>query len=84
MPPIEAIVRPRRNRISVTIPSEYGSNPFHVILVPLGPDCAFPKLSSRRRQSEKRSFVDALLACPRLDEGETLDVSRDESDFGMA
>ena len=32
----------------------------------------------------RRSFVDALLSCPRLDEGETLDISRDSADTGRA
>ena len=34
MSPIETIVRPRRNRISVPVPKEYGSYSFQVILVP--------------------------------------------------
>ena len=32
----------------------------------------------------RKSFVDALLSCPRLDEGETLDISRDSADTGRA
>ena len=82
MPPIETIVRPRRNRISVTVPREYGSCSFQVILVPLDagdPPAASSALPPGRR---RRSFVDALLACPKLGEGETLDVSRDATDFG--
>ena len=35
MPPIETIVRPRRNRISVAIPREYASYSFRVTLVPI-------------------------------------------------
>jgi len=34
MPTIQTIARPRRNRISVAIPEEYGSYSFQVILVP--------------------------------------------------
>ena len=34
------IARPRRNRISVSVPREYGSYSFRVILVPLGVDKA--------------------------------------------
>ena len=80
MPPIETIARPHRNRISVSVPREYGSHSFHVILVPLGvADRAKPRSGPA---FGKTSFVDALLACPKLDDGDTLDISRDESDFG--
>ena len=34
MPTIQTIVRPRRNRISLTVPEEYGDYSFQVILVP--------------------------------------------------
>ena len=34
------------------------------------------------RKVRRKSFVDALLSCPRLDEGETLDISRDSADVG--
>lgn len=79
MPPIETIARPRRNRISVPVPKEYGSYSFQVILVPLVPDVPPPPSPARRR---KKNFVEALLSCPKLADGETLDVSRDETDFG--
>ena len=36
------------------------------------------------RAERRRSFVDALLSCPKLDEGEELDVERDRNDFGRA
>ncbi len=79
MPPIETIARPRRNRISVSVPREYSSYSFQVILVPLGVDMpAFVPTKPRK----KRSFVDALLSCPKLGDGETLDVSRDPDDCG--
>ena len=82
MPPIETIARPCRNRISVEIPKEYGSYSFRVLLFPI-PDGKPMSDSSRSCGSNRpRSLLDALLACPRLGEGETLDVSRDSSDFG--
>ena len=76
MPTIETIARPRRNRVSVPVPEEYGSYPFRVILVPLAPEEPIPP-ARRTRRSRRRTFVDALLACPKLDEGESLDVSRE-------
>ena len=79
MPPIETIAKPRRNRISVPVPKEYGGCSFHVILVPLGN--RKPGDVSKRR-AKRASFVDALLACPKLGDGESLDVTRDSSDFG--
>lgn len=79
MPPIETIAKPRRNRITVPVPKEYGACSFHVILVPIGDGT--PEGVSKRTAG-KPSFVDALLACPKLGEGETLDVTRDSSDFG--
>ena len=81
MPPIEAIVTPRRNRISVSVPKEYSSYSFQVILVPLAP--VAPHATTVVRVGRKpRTFVEALLSCPKLGEGETLDVTRDSSDFG--
>lgn len=82
MPPIETIARPRRNRISVAVPREYGSCSFQVILVPLDTGDPPPASSAPPSGRRRRSFVDALLACPKLGEGETLDVSRDATDFG--
>ena len=81
MPPIETIARPVRNRISVAVPREYRAYSFQVILVPLGVDAAHPVAL---RSHKKRSFVDALLSCPKLGDGdgETLDVSRDSDDYG--
>ena len=38
MPPIETIARPVRNRISVSIPKEYRSYSFRVVLVPIVPE----------------------------------------------
>lgn len=81
MPTIETIATPRRNRISVSIPREYSSYSFQVILVPLAPTVphAAPVVRVGRKS---RTFVEALLSCPKLDDGETLDVTRDPSDFG--
>ena len=81
MPPIETIATPRRNRISVSIPREYSSYSFQVILVPLAPVAsqAAPVVRVGRKP---RTFVEALLSCPKLDDGESLDVTRDPSDFG--
>lgn len=82
MPPIETIVKPYRNRISVSVPKEYGSYSFQVILVPLKPAGASAAVSSSRARRPRRSFVDALLSCPKLGDGESLDVSRDPADVG--
>lgn len=81
MSPIETIVRPRRNRISVPVPKEYGSYSFQVILVPLAPiDSPPPARPSTGRR--KKNFIEALMSCPKLGEGESLDISRDRADFG--
>lgn len=83
MPSLETIARPRRNRISIAVPKEYGSYSFQVILVPIASVASSPVRSAERaRRSKKKTFVDVLLSCPKLGEGETLDVSRDSSDFG--
>ncbi len=79
MPPIETITRPCRNRISVSVPREYSGYSFQVILVPLGVDTT---RTVTLMPHKKRSFVDALLSCPKLGEGETLDISRDSDDYG--
>ena len=79
MPPIETITRPHRNRISVSVPREYSGYSFQVILVPLGVDTT---RTVTLMPHKKRSFVDALLSCPKLGEGETLDISRDSDDYG--
>ena len=81
MSPIETIVRPRRNRITVPVPKEYGSYSFQVILVPLAPiDSTPPAPPSTGRR--KKNFIEALMSCPKFDEGESLDISRDRADFG--
>jgi len=81
MPPIQTIASPRHDKISITIPKEYRSYSFQVILVPLAPECAKAARAQRRsRRRNPKTFVDALLSCPKLD-GE-LDVSRDRGDFG--
>mgnify|MGYP003410220629 FL=1 len=78
MSPIETIARPHRNRISVSVPREYSSYSFQVILVPLGVDTVdTPPQKSRKTGS----FVDALLSCLKLDDGETLDVTRNVDDM---
>ena len=61
MPPIQTIARPRRNRISVSVPEEYSSYSFQVILVPLAPDASTPPSPAA---SGKRSLVKALMSCP--------------------
>ena len=83
MSPIETIAKPRRNRISVQIPREYSSYSFQVILVPLASD-AIASTRGLVKPKRRKSFVDALLACPKLDEGEELDISRDKSDCGRS
>ena len=84
IPAIETIVRPRRNRISIAVPKEYGSYSFQVILLPIASEDSFftPSAVQTRPRPKKKTFVDALLSCPKLDEGETLDISRDSSDCG--
>ena len=83
MPAIETIARPRRNRISIAVPKEYGSYSFQVILVPIASmPSSEVRPAERTRRGKKKTFVDVLLSCPKLGEGETLDVSRDPSDYG--
>ena len=84
MPAIETIARPRRNRISIAVPREYGSYSFQVIILPIASEDSFFAHSAARTRPKpkKKTFVDALLSCPKLEEGETLDVSRDSSDCG--
>ena len=79
MPPIETITRPHGNRISVSVPREYSAYSFQVILVPLGVDAVHTATLMPRK---KRLFVDALLSCPKLGDGETLDISRGSDDYG--
>lgn len=81
MPPIETIASPSRNQIKIQVPKEYASYSFQVILVPLAENGVATREVSSRRTSRK-SFVDYLMSCPKLDEGEELDVSRNQSDFG--
>ena len=61
------------------MPREYSAYSFKVILVPLGVDAVSTATLMPRK---KRSFVDALLSCPKLGDGETLDISRDSDDCG--
>ena len=70
MPAIETIVRPRRNRISIAVPREYGSYSFQVILVPIADGEASPYFERSPRKTS--TFVDALLDCPKLEQGESL------------
>jgi len=81
MPPIQTIVSPCHDRISITVPKEFRSYSFQVILVPLAPE-GNPQALRRSRGARRKSFVDALLACPKLAEGEELDISRDHADSG--
>ena len=79
MPTIQTIASPVRDRISVQVPKEYRAYSFQVILVPLAPE----RTVARRKCVRKRgNFVDALLSCPVLDDGEELDVERNRHDFG--
>ena len=82
MPSLETIARPRRNRISVAVPREYGSYSFQVILLPIVSEDSSLARSAVRPRRKKKTFVDALLSCPKLDDGETLDISRDTKDYG--
>ena len=77
MSPIETIAKPRRNRISVQIPREYSSYSFQVILVPLVSDTS-SSTSGPVKPRRRKSFVNALLACPKLEDGEELDIFRDK------
>ena len=82
MPAIETIARPRRNRISIAVPREYGSYSFKVILFPIVSEDSLPVRFAVQTRPRKKTFVDALLSCPKLDYGETLDISRDSADCG--
>ena len=81
MPAIRTFAEPVDDVLMVRIPREYSSYSFQVILVPLAPTVphAAPVVRVGRKS---RTFVEALLSCPKLDDGETLDVTRDPSDFG--
>ncbi len=70
MPTIETIARPRKNRISIAVPEEYGACPFQVILVPIVDERRGQSLPDRRSRKE-RTFVDALLDCPKFEDGES-------------
>ena len=82
MPSLETIARPRRNRISIAVPREYGSYSFQVILLPISSEDPVPVRSVVHAGSKKKTFVEALLSCPKLNEGEALDISRDSMDYG--
>lgn len=83
MSSIETIAMPVGNRISVDVPEEYASYLFQVLLVPLHDKSpSFSRAEHRSRHTRRQNFVEALLSCPKLPEGETLDVSRDTADFG--
>lgn len=83
MSSIETIAMPVGNRISVDVPEEYASYLFHVLLVPLHDKSpSLSRAEHRSRHTRQRNFVEALLSCPKLPEGETLDISRDTADFG--
>lgn len=49
MPTIQTVVRPRRNRISLTVPEEYSAYSFQVILVPF-----------RENEPKKYDFTDLV------------------------
>lgn len=69
MPAIETIAKPRGNRISVSVPKEYSSYSFQVILVPIRPEePSSPKPAPRTRR-KAQSLADALLAVPAPDDG---------------
>ena len=84
MPPIQTIVTPVRNRISVPVPVEYRSCSFEVILKPIIPHKS--KVAERGRPARRRngriksgsSFVEFMRSCP-VDLS-TLDLSRDSDD----
>lgn len=77
MPPIETIARPYRNRISVSVPKEYSSYSFQVILVPIEGESKFRAPVGSRSRRKNRPIAESLLLCPKLGCGESLDVSRD-------
>lgn len=64
MPAIETIAKPRRNRISVPVPKEYGSYSFHVILVPIRPDEPSVPHRAPSPGGKAQSLADALLSAP--------------------
>ena len=82
MPTLETIARPRRNRISIAVPREYGSYSFKVVLFPIASEDSLSARFAMQTGPKKKTFVDALLSCPKLDDGETLDMSRDSTDCG--
>ena len=63
-----------------------GGTPVWVVVSYADYDMNSANAAMRRndRRVRRKSFVDALLSCPRLDEGETLDISRDSADTGRA
>ena len=75
MPPIETITRPRKNRISVAVPKEYGKCSFQVILVPFEQEPVFIPSVQRCPAKRRKNFVETLLSSPRLADGDALDIS---------
>ena len=84
MPPIQTIVTPVRNRISVPVPVEYRSYSFEVILKPIVPcdakdaERTRPARRHNGRAKSGSSFVEFMRTCP-VDLS-TLDLSRDSDD----
>ena len=76
MSAIETMARPRRNRISVAVPKEYGSCAFQVILLPVASESPIPAHSAIRTKPERKNFVDALRDCPKVEGGESLAEDR--------
>ena len=62
MPAIETIAKPRRNRISLSVPKEYSSYSFQVILVPIRPEEPSVSPPAPRSARKTQSLADALLA----------------------
>ena len=79
MPPIEMIASPIRDKISIPIPKKYRMCSFVVTLMPVVATSDNLRRNTRRG---KRASAFELMHCPILDEGEELDVRRDQLDFG--
>ena len=64
MPPIETIVRPVKNKISIELPEQYWSYSFKVVLVPLAPCDDSQEESGKEELDPRVSSMRGLIKMP--------------------